>query len=63
MRETKVEAILNVETDELDVTINCSPTELLGIIDTLINVFAKETGIARNSVVENFKEKEGETNE
>lgn len=53
---TKV--VCKQEGDNVVTTVNCSPAELLGVIQTLVDTFAKAAGITYNDVLSDLIEKE-----
>lgn len=46
------------EGDEVVTTVACTPAELLGVIQTLVDTFAKAAGITYNDVLNDLIEKE-----
>lgn len=50
--------ICKQEGDEVVTTVACTPAELLGVIQTLVDTFAKAAGITYNDVLSDLIEKE-----
>lgn len=50
--------ICKQEGDEVVTTVACTPAELLGVIQTLVDTFAKAAGITYNNVLSDLIEKE-----
>lgn len=44
--------------DNLVSTIDCTPAELFGAIQTLVDTFAENAGVSYNEVLDDLKEKE-----
>ena len=46
------------EGGDITTTVNCTPAELLGVIQTLVDTFAEAAGITYNDVLTDLIEKE-----
>ena len=54
----KEKIVFMQDCDNMVSTIDCTPAELLGAIQTLVGTFAEKAGITYNEVLNDLKEKE-----
>ena len=55
---TDYKVVSKVVEDEIITSTNCTPAELLGIIQTLVDTFAAAAGVTYNTVLNDIKDKD-----